>query len=56
MVVTGIGMMSAGSGNIFNNRFGTMINLATGAAPALCHIVASSGSFNVYNNALRIVI
>jgi hypothetical protein len=54
VVVTGIGITSTGSGSIFNNRFGTMTNLATGAAPAICHIIAASGSFNVYNNTLRI--
>lgn len=54
VVVTGIGITSTGSGSIFNNKFGTFINLATGTGPAICHIKAVDGSFNVYNNTLRI--
>lgn len=54
VVVTGMGITSTGSGNIFNNKFGTMINLATGPAPAICHMMATNGSFNFYNNVLRI--
>lgn len=54
MTITGIGITSTGSGNIFNNRFGTFTNLATGSAPAICHIMAAGRSFNVYNNTLRI--
>ena len=53
-VVTGIGITATVSGSIFNNRIASFTNIATGAAPAICGIMAANGSFNVYNNSIRI--
>ncbi|MEO5890247.1 MAG: hypothetical protein ABIQ31_08340 [Ferruginibacter sp.] len=52
--ITGIGITASGSGNIFNNRVAGFTNTAVGAGPALCGILATNGSFNVYNNSIRL--
>ncbi|MEO6719009.1 MAG: hypothetical protein ABIN67_01545 [Ferruginibacter sp.] len=53
-VVTGIGVSSTASGNIFNNRIVSFTNKATGASPAIIGIAAGGGSFNAYNNVIKI--
>jgi len=52
-LVTGIGITSTGSGNIFNNRMGGFTNTATGTTPVICGIMVWGGSFNFYNNSIK---
>ena len=53
-VVTGIGVSATISGNIFQNRLATFTNKATGSAPGICGIVSAGGSFNLYNNSVKL--
>lgn len=53
-VVTGIGITSTVSGRIYNNTISAFANTATGAAPAIRGIMAAGGSFDVYNNSIRL--
>ena len=53
-VVTGIGITATISGNIFNNRIAGFTNKSTGTNPGICGITAANGSFNLYNNSIKI--
>ncbi|MBC7937619.1 MAG: hypothetical protein H7Y86_19900 [Rhizobacter sp.] len=53
-VVTGIGITASLTGNIFNNRISGFTNKSTGSNPGICGVVAASGSFNLYNNSVRL--
>ncbi|WP_295792298.1 hypothetical protein [Mucilaginibacter sp.] len=55
--VTGIAVTGGGSlGNIFNNRISAFTNKATGTSPlpGISGIMGINGSFNVYNNAIKL--
>ena len=55
--IGGIGITTAGSsGNIYKNRINSFINTSTGTSslPAICGIIAANGTFNVYNNAIKL--
>ncbi|MEP7107592.1 MAG: hypothetical protein ABI760_06405, partial [Ferruginibacter sp.] len=53
-VVTGIGITANLSGNIFNNRIAGFTNNSTGANPGICGVMAANGSFNFYNNSVKL--
>ncbi|MEP7108394.1 MAG: hypothetical protein ABI760_10435 [Ferruginibacter sp.] len=55
-VVAGIGIISPGGGNIYGNRISDFTNSATGTTnlPGIIGIKAFSGTFNVYNNSIKI--
>jgi hypothetical protein len=53
-VVYGIGITGNITGNIFNNRMASFTNMSTGSGPGICGVMASNGSFNFYNNSIRL--
>lgn len=55
--IGGIEITTAGaSGNIYKNRIASFINTSTGTAtlPGISGIMAANGTFNVYNNAIKL--
>ncbi|MEO5889538.1 MAG: hypothetical protein ABIQ31_04755 [Ferruginibacter sp.] len=55
-VVAGLGILSTGGGDIYGNRISGFTNSANGSSslPAIIGIKAFKGSFNVYNNSIKI--
>ena len=53
-MVAGIGITATASGNIFNNRLAIFTNNATGSSAGICGVAAAGGSFNLYNNSIKI--
>lgn len=53
--VTGIAITSAATGAIYGNRISSFTNTATGSSvPGISGIMSAGGSFNVYNNSIKI--
>jgi len=52
--IIAIGINSSGSGSIFKNKVGTSTNITTGSSPVLCAFMIAGGSYNVYNNSIRV--
>lgn len=55
-VVAGLAVISTGGGNIYGNRISSFSNSATGLTnmPGIIGIKAFKGTFNVYNNSIKI--